>query len=237
MWHAIDLETIKKRVMRDKSRKTGTLVAPPVPGYAKDNDNPLAYDPDKAKKLLAGGRLSERLQGQARTARTTATSTTSRPASPSPRCGPKVGIQAELQTESRATYFPRQDRGEIDVSMVGWATLPPMDGFSVLSASLLAEQKDGYGGSNAEHLQQPEDRGADPQGCRRARRDQAPGHARRRRSRSRRTRWRTSRSTSSPWPGPSATASTFRSSRTNMSACGSPPSSELAAGARGPLVR
>jgi len=34
------------------------------------------------------------------------------------------------------------------VSMVGWATLPPMDGFSVLS-SLLTEQKDGYGGSNA----------------------------------------------------------------------------------------
>ena len=35
MWQAIDIETIKKRVMRDKSRNTGTLVAPPVPGYAK----------------------------------------------------------------------------------------------------------------------------------------------------------------------------------------------------------
>ena len=52
MWQAIDLETIKKRVMRDKSRNTGTLVAPPVPGYAKENDTPLAYDQTKAKQLL-----------------------------------------------------------------------------------------------------------------------------------------------------------------------------------------
>ena len=65
MWHAIDLETIKKRVMRDKSRNTGTLVAPPVPGYAKDNDEPLAYDTDKAKKLLAEAGYPERLQGEA----------------------------------------------------------------------------------------------------------------------------------------------------------------------------
>ena len=53
MWHAIDVDAIKKRVMRDKSRTTSTLVAPPVPGYSKDNDNPFGYDPEKAKKLLA----------------------------------------------------------------------------------------------------------------------------------------------------------------------------------------
>ena len=53
MWQAIDMETIKKRVMRDKSRNTGTLVAPPVPGYAKSNDKIPAYDTTKAKALLA----------------------------------------------------------------------------------------------------------------------------------------------------------------------------------------
>ena len=66
----------------------------------------------------------------------------------------RAGIQTELQTESRATYFPRQDRGEFDVSMVGWATLPPMDGFSVLS-SLLVAQKEGYGGSNSSTYTNP----------------------------------------------------------------------------------
>ena len=147
MWHAIDLETIKKRVMRDKSRNTGTLVAPPVPGYAKENDTPLAYDPTKAKQLLTEA-------GYPNGFKTKLNCPNDRYINDEQTCvaiasmWAKVGIQAELQTESRATYFPRQDRGEFDVSMVGWATLPPMDGFSVLS-SLLTEQKDGYGGSNA----------------------------------------------------------------------------------------
>ena len=65
----------------------------------------------------------------------------------------KAGIQTELQTESRATYFPRQDRGEFDVSMVGWATLPPMDGFSVLS-SLLAGAEGRLRRLQRRHLQQ-----------------------------------------------------------------------------------
>ena len=147
MWHAIDMETIKKRVMRDKSRNTGTLVAPPVPGYAKENDTVLAYDTNKAKALLAEAGFpngfkvklncpNDRYINDEQTCVAIAAMWT------------RAGIQTELQTESRATYFPRQDRGEFDVSMVGWATLPPMDGFSVLS-SLLAAQKDGYGGSNS----------------------------------------------------------------------------------------
>lgn len=153
MWHAIDMETIKKRVMRDKSRNTGTLVAPPVPGYAKENDAILAYDTNKAKALLAeagypnGFKVklncpNDRYINDEQTCVAIAAMWT------------RAGIQTELQTESRATYFPRQDRGEFDVSMVGWATLPPMDGFSVLS-SLLAAQKDGHGGSNSSTYTNP----------------------------------------------------------------------------------
>jgi peptide/nickel transport system substrate-binding protein len=153
MWQAIDMETIKKRVMRDKSRNTGTLVAPPVPGYAKSNDEIPAYDTAKAKALLAEAGFpngfkvklncpNDRYINDEQTCVAIAAMWT------------RAGIQTELQTESRATYFPRQDRGEFDVSMVGWATLPPMDGFSVLS-SLLAAQKDGYGGSNSSTYTNP----------------------------------------------------------------------------------
>ena len=35
--------------------------------------------------------------------------------------------------------------------MLGWATLPPMDGYSVLSA-ILASRKDGFGGNNPNGL-------------------------------------------------------------------------------------
>ncbi len=153
MWQAIDMETIKKRVMRDKSRNTGTLVAPPVPGYAKSNDEIPAYDTTKAKALLAEAGFpngfkvklncpNDRYINDEQTCVAIAAMWT------------RAGIQTELQTESRATYFPRQDRGEFDVSMVGWATLPPMDGFSVLS-SLLVAQKEGYGGSNSSTYTNP----------------------------------------------------------------------------------
>jgi peptide/nickel transport system substrate-binding protein len=153
MWHAIDFEAIKKRVMRDKSRNTGTLVAPPVPGYSKDNDAAFGYDTEKAKKLLAEAGLpngfkvklncpNDRYINDEQICVAIAAMWT------------RVGIQTELQTESRATYFPRQDRHEFDVSMVGWATLPPMDGFSVLS-SLLATPKDGHGGSNSGEYANP----------------------------------------------------------------------------------
>lgn len=154
MWHAIDTDAIKKRVMRDKSRNTSTLVAPPVPGYSKDNDNSFGYDPEKAKKLLADAGYpsgfktklncpNDRYINDEQTCVAIASMWT------------KVGIQTELQTESRATYFPRQDRGEFDVSMVGWATLPPMDGFSVL-ASLLTDKQESYGGSNSSAYVNPQ---------------------------------------------------------------------------------
>ncbi|MBM6583488.1 ABC transporter substrate-binding protein [Microvirga sp. BT689] len=147
MWHAIDFEALKKRVMRDKSRNTGTLVAPQVPGFAKDNDQLFGYDQDKAKKLLAEA-------GYPNGFKTKLNCPNDRYINDEQTCvaiasmWTKIGVQTELQTESRATYFPRRDRGEFDNSMVGWANMPSMDGFATLS-SLLAEQKDGYGGSNA----------------------------------------------------------------------------------------
>ena len=59
----------------------------------------------------------------------------------------RAGVQVDLKTESRTTYFPKVDRGETDIYMLGWATLPPMDGYSVLSA-ILASRKGGFGGNN-----------------------------------------------------------------------------------------
>jgi peptide/nickel transport system substrate-binding protein len=39
-------------------------------------------------------------------------------------------------TEPRQIHFQRVDNHEVDVFMLGWATLPMLDGFSVLSAML-----------------------------------------------------------------------------------------------------
>lgn len=147
LWHAVDLEAIQKRIMRGKSRNTGTMVAPPVPGYVADIDKPLAYDPALSKKLLTEA-------GYPNGFKTGLSCTNDRYIADEQLClaiagmWTKAGIQVDVKTESKATYFPRQDRGELDVWMLGWATLPQMDGFSVLSG-IFASRKDGYGGSNA----------------------------------------------------------------------------------------
>lgn len=150
LWHATDLDTIQRRIMRGKSRNVGLLVAPPVPGYAADLDKPLAHDPDRAKRLLAeagypnGFKVglacpNDRYIADEQTCVAIAAMWT------------RIGVQVDLKVESRTTYFPRVDRGETDMYMLGWATLPPMDGYSVLSA-ILASRKDGFGGNNPNGL-------------------------------------------------------------------------------------
>lgn len=146
LWYAIDIDTIQRRIMRGKSRNTGTLVAPAVPGFDAENDKLLGYDPEKAKKLLAEA-------GYPNGFKTKLDCPNDRYINDEQTCvaiaamWTRIGVQTELKTESRSTYFPRMDKGELDAYMLGWATLPPMDGFSVLS-SLITEPKDNFGGSN-----------------------------------------------------------------------------------------
>ena len=153
MWHAIDLDTIQKRVMRGKSRTIGVMVAPPVPGYSAADDKPLAFSPDTAKKLLAEA-------GYPNGFKTKLDCSNDRYIADEQICvaiaamWKRVGIEAELKTESRTTYFPRVDRGETDVYMLGWATLPPMDSFSVLSA-IFATKSGTFGGNNPNGLSIP----------------------------------------------------------------------------------
>lgn len=153
LWHAVDLDTIQRRVMRGKSRTVGTLVAPPVPGYAAELDRPLPHDPDRARKLLAeagypnGFKVglacsNDRYIADEATCVAIAAMWT------------RIGVQVDLKTESRTTYFPRVDKGETDIYMIGWATLPPMDSYSVLSA-ILHSRQGGFGGNNPNGLSHP----------------------------------------------------------------------------------
>ena len=52
-YQAIDIEAIKKKVMRGLSEPAGIITFPGVNGYTKDLDKRLPNDVDAAKKLLA----------------------------------------------------------------------------------------------------------------------------------------------------------------------------------------
>ncbi len=51
--HAIDIEGIKRVVMRGAAKPTGLMIADGINGFQEDMNTRPAYDPDKAKALLA----------------------------------------------------------------------------------------------------------------------------------------------------------------------------------------
>jgi peptide/nickel transport system substrate-binding protein len=153
LWHAIDLDTIHRRVMRAKSRNVGTMVAPPIPGYSADIDKPLPFNVDTAKKLLSDAGFPNGFK-------TKLNCSNDRYIADEQTCvaiaamWTRAGVTVDLKTESRATYFPLVDKGESDAYILGWATLPPMDSYSVASA-LLHSKTGAFGGNNPNGLADP----------------------------------------------------------------------------------
>jgi peptide/nickel transport system substrate-binding protein len=151
--HAIDLDTLRARVMRGTSRNVGLMVAPPVPGYDAALDVPAAYDPEKARALLAEAGFPNGIK-------TKLDCPNDRYISDEAICvaiaamWTRAGIETELTTQTRSSYFSMVDRGESDAYMLGWATLPAMDGYSVLSA-LFHTREGSLGGNNPNGLSDP----------------------------------------------------------------------------------
>ena len=53
MYHALDMDAIKDKVMRGQSVPAGIITAPGVNGHTPERDQRLPYDPELSKKLLA----------------------------------------------------------------------------------------------------------------------------------------------------------------------------------------
>lgn len=151
--HAIDLDTLRARVMRGTSRNVGLMVAPPVPGYDASLDVPAAYDPERARALLAEAGYPDGIK-------TKLDCPNDRYISDEAICvaiaamWTRAGIETELTTQTRSSFFSMVDRGEADAYMLGWATLPAMDAYSVASA-LFHTRGGRMGGNNPNGLSDP----------------------------------------------------------------------------------
>ena len=131
----IDMDLIRQKVMRDKSRNAGLLVAPPVPGYDAMLDQRPPADPEAARALLAEAGYPDGFEVgfdcpndryvndeeicQAVTA-----------------MWARLGVDANLNAQTKGKHFEKVLGGGSDIYMVGWATLPMLDSYSVLSALL-----------------------------------------------------------------------------------------------------
>lgn len=143
-YQSINMDLVKQKIMRGKSRNAGLLVAPEVPGYSAKEDVRFPYDPEAAKVLLKDAGYpngftfamncpNDRYVNDEETCQAIAS------------MAAKVGLKAKLTTETKNIHFQKTKANKSDVYMLGWATLPMLDTFSVMSALLATPDGGAYG--------------------------------------------------------------------------------------------
>jgi peptide/nickel transport system substrate-binding protein len=133
IYQAIDINAIKKKVMRGYAKPAGIITPPPVHGYTKIMDQRLPYDPAAAKKLLAEAGypngfsvqldvpnnryINDEAIGQAIVGMLA-----------------QVGIKVNLSAVPKTLHFPKIKERKTDFYMLGWGvgTLDSIYVFSYL---------------------------------------------------------------------------------------------------------
>jgi peptide/nickel transport system substrate-binding protein len=135
LYQAIDIESIRTRIMRGKSRTAGLFVAPEIPGFDPALNNRLPYDPNEAKRLLAEAGYPDGFEigFDAPNDRYVNDEKIAQAIVP---MWAKIGVRARLATQPGSAHFKKANGGKSDIWMFGWATLPILDSFHALSSIL-----------------------------------------------------------------------------------------------------
>jgi peptide/nickel transport system substrate-binding protein len=131
-YQAIDIEGIKRTVMRGASRPTALMVGPGVNGFQPDMDKRPPFDEAASKKLLADAGYpsgfevtmncpNDRYVNDARICQTVAANLA------------RIGVKINLAAETKGTYFPKILRRDTSFYMLGW-TPTTYDAHNALAA-------------------------------------------------------------------------------------------------------
>ncbi|MCU0772961.1 MAG: ABC transporter substrate-binding protein [Ideonella sp.] len=145
-YQAIDIETIKSRVMRNAATPTGLMIAPGIKGFVPELNKRLPYDPDAARKLLADAGYpngfevgmncpNDRYVNDGEICQAVAANLA------------RIGVKVNLQTESKATYFPKILRRDTSFYLLGW-TPGTYDSHNPLSSLMATPNDKGQGQFN-----------------------------------------------------------------------------------------
>jgi peptide/nickel transport system substrate-binding protein len=118
-YQAIDIETIKSRVMRGAATPTALMIGPGVRGFPAELNKRLPYDPEAAKKLLAEAGYpngfevgmncpNDRYVNDAAICQAVAANLA------------RVGVKVNLTAETKVSYFPKILRRDTSFYMLGW---------------------------------------------------------------------------------------------------------------------
>ena len=144
-YQAIDIEGIKRTVMRGASNPSALMVGPGINGFQPDVKR-LPYDAEAAKKLMAeagypnGFEVSlncpnDRYVNDGRICQTVAANLS------------RINVKVNLQAETKGTYFPKILRRDTSFYMLGW-TPTTYDAHNALNALIVCPNDKGAGQFN-----------------------------------------------------------------------------------------
>ena len=118
-YQAIDIETIKSRVMRGAAAPTALMIGPGVRGFMPDMNKRLPYDVEAAKKLLADAGYpngfevgmncpNDRYVNDAAICQAVAANLA------------RIGVKVNLVAETKVSYFPKILRRDTSFYLLGW---------------------------------------------------------------------------------------------------------------------
>jgi peptide/nickel transport system substrate-binding protein len=145
-YQAIDIETIKNRVMRGASLPSALMVGPGIRGFTPEQNKRLPYDADAAKKLLAEAGYpagfevglncpNDRYVNDADICQAVAANLA------------RIGVKVNLQTETKNTYFPKILRRDTSFYLLGW-TPSTYDAHNALTSLMATPTDKGQGQFN-----------------------------------------------------------------------------------------
>ena len=145
-YQAIDIEAIRKNIMRGAATPTGLMVAPGINGFVPELNARLPYDPDAAKKLLAEAGYPNGFE-------VTMNCPNDRYVNDGEICQAvaamlaRVGIKVNLLAETKATYFPKILSRNTSFYLLGW-TPATYDSHNPLYALMATPGEGGQGQFN-----------------------------------------------------------------------------------------
>ncbi len=125
LYQAIDIEAIKKKVMRGLSEPAGIITFPGVTGYTKELDKRLPYDVNSAKQLLADAGYPNGFEVELRCPNDRYVNDEAICTAVVGMLG-KIGVKVNLFAQTKSKHFKELKDNQGDFYMLGWG-VPTLD--------------------------------------------------------------------------------------------------------------
>ena len=145
-YQAIDIDTIKSRVMRGAATPAALMIGPGINGFPADINKRLPYDTEAAKKLMADAGYpsgfevtmncpNDRYVNDGQICQAVAANLS------------RINVKVNLQTETKVTYFPKILRRDTSFYLLGW-TAGTYDAHNPLTSLVATPNDKGQGQFN-----------------------------------------------------------------------------------------